>query len=112
MKNKKVLLGVAVLALLGVGYFMMKKKKGLGSSSSNVPAVLAKNNYPVSLAGDTLGSVWQIIDGKKYAFASTQSLIDYGNPPEKYPYTALSKEALDLIPTGGQIDEKAKILKY
>jgi hypothetical protein len=112
MKNKKVLLGVAVLALLGVGYFMMKKKKELGSSSSLIPVVLAKDNYPVSLANDTNGSVWIVIGGQRYAVNGTQALIDYGLDPAKYPYTVLSKEALELMPEVGSIEQKGKVVKY
>jgi hypothetical protein len=112
MVNKKVIYGVGAVVVLGVAYYAMKKKKGLPSSSSNVPAVLAKNNYPVSLSGDTQGSVWIVIDGKKYAVGGTQALIDYGLDPAKYPYTVLTQAELDAIPTDGQINLKGVIQKY
>ena len=111
MVNKKVIYGVGAVVVLGVAYYAMKKKKGLASSSSNVPAVLAKNNYPVSLSGDTQGSTWQVIDGKKYAIYGTNALIKFGLNPKDYPFEVLSKEALDSIPDGGYIDESGIVKK-
>jgi hypothetical protein len=111
MVNKKVIYGVGALVVLGVAYYAMKKKKGLVIPSSDVPAVLAKNNYPVSLKDDTQGGVWIIIDGKKYEVGGTQALIDYGFDPAKYPYEVLSKSELDAIPSGGYITEKRVIVR-
>jgi hypothetical protein len=113
MVNKKVIYGVGAVVVLGVAYYAMKKKKGLVNASSGVPAVVAKNNYPVSLSGDTQEMrVWVVIDGKKYAVGGTQALIDYGLDPAKYPYTVLTQAELDAIPTDGQINPKGVIQKY
>jgi hypothetical protein len=111
MVNKKVIYGVGALVVLGVAYYAMKKKKGLVNTSSDVPAVLAKNNYPVTLSGDTQGSVWMVIDGKKYGIGGSQALVDYGLDPAKFPYTVLSQSELDAIPTGGTIVEKGVIVR-
>jgi len=112
MVNKKVIYGVGAVVVLGVAYYAMKKKKGLGSPSSDVPAVLAKNNYPVSLKDDPQGSVWMVIDGKKYGIGGSQALVDYGLDPAKFPYTVLSQSELDLIPVGGTITEKGVVIKF
>lgn len=109
MVNKKVIYGVGAVVVLGVAYYAMKKKKGLGSTSTTSVAV--KNNYPVSLSGDTQGSVWVVIDGKKYGVGGSQALLDYGLDPAKYPYTVLTQTELDAIPTGGGIGEKGVITK-
>lgn len=116
LKDKKVIIGgLVIIGVVAYFYFDKKKKEknALLSSTSGTSngEMAAKNNYPVSLSGDTQGNVWIIIDGKKYGVGGTQALIDYGVDPLKYPYIVLSKGDLDAIPTGGSIGEKGIITK-
>ena len=111
MVNKKVIYGVGAVVVLGVAYYAMKKKKGASSIVAK-NEVVAKNNYPISLgSSDVNGSVWQVIDGKKYAIYGTNALIKFGLNPKDYPYEVVSKETLDSIPDGGYIDESGIVKK-
>ena len=114
LKDKKILIGIGVLVALGVAYYAMKKKNEVVASDSVIPenGVIPKNNYPISLgASDINGSVWQVIDGKKYAIYGTNALIKFGLNPKDYPYEVVSKETLDSIPDGGYIDETGIVKK-
>jgi len=117
MDKKKILIGgLVIVGALAYFYFDKKKKEkeALLSGTTGTgydTAVLVKNNYAVSLKDDTQGSVWIVIDGKKYEVGGTQALIDYGFDPAKYPYEVLSKSELDAIPTGGYITEKRVIVR-
>jgi hypothetical protein len=102
MENKKILIGVGILALLGVGYFLMKKKKGLVSS-----LVPARSNYAVSLDAVGETGIYQILEGKKYPFSSERAYEKYGKPTIE----VITQENLNLIPTGGFIGYEGQVVK-
>jgi hypothetical protein len=111
LKNKKVLVGG--LVLLGiVGYFFLFKKKKVTEidlpSTAETPTASIEDNYAVTLGSvDPTGGVWLVLGGKKYGFISETAWTTYGYTVPK----VITKEALDLIPDGGFVDNEGKIVK-
>jgi|688.fasta_scaffold00522_17 hypothetical protein len=91
MDNKKIIIGVGAVVLLGVVYYMMTKKKA---------------PYTIQWKGDPTGAVFVVINGKKYGFISGKAFDAYGRSEPK----SVTKEEVDAIPSGGRVDELGKVV--
>ena len=106
MDNKKIIIGVGVVALLGVVYYMMKKKKVAGTSMEEiVTAIVPIAPYTIYWKGDP--TVFVVIDGKKYGFTSEKAFTAYGYITPKL----VTKEEVDSIPSGGYVSQDGKVIK-
>lgn len=112
MKTSKIILGVGVVALLGVGYYMMKKKKGTVENvigdvvpTTTVTEVLP---YTIQWKADPTGAVQLVKGGKKYGFMSEKAFKAYGYTEPK----SVTKEEVDAIPTGGFVNEEGKVMDF
>lgn len=113
MDNKKIIMGVGAVALLGVVYYMIKKKKG--ASDSNVVNVAPTNvsvanvpAYTIQWKEDPTNAVFLVIKGTKYGFMSPKAFDAYGRSEPK----SVTKAELDAIPTVGYIDETGEEITY
>lgn len=105
MENKKIIIGVGAVALLGVAYYMMKKKKGAVDVITATTTVTPIAPYTIQWKADPTGAVHVVIDGKKYGFMSGKAFDAYGRSEPK----SVTKEEVDAIPTGGWVDETGKV---
>lgn len=106
MDNKKIIIGVGVLALAGVGYYMMKKKKGaVENVSTTTTTVTEIAPYTIQWKADPTGAVHLVKGGKKYGFMSEKAFKAYGYIEPK----SATKDEVDAIPTGGFVDEEGKV---
>ena len=108
MDNKKIIIGVGVLALAGVGYYMMKKKKGaVENVSTTTTTVTEIAPYTIAWSDDPTKGVFVVIKGKKYPFVSEKAFVTYGYSAPK----SVTKAELDLIPKGGFVSEEGKVIE-
>jgi hypothetical protein len=126
MKNKNLIIGVIALGLVGVGFYMWKKKQnkppmdttsipetiaGTPPAStppaSTPPASTTPSTDIVQWLADPTKAVFVIIDGKKYGFMSEKAFVSYGY---SIPRT-ITEEELKAIPSGGFVDENGKVIK-
>lgn len=91
MNKKNIILGVGAIALLGAGYYFIKKRK-------------VSKPYKIKKAGDA--TVYVVIDGKKYTFPNP---IAYQNFALLNEVQTIPKSKIDLIPSGAEISESGKI---
>ena len=103
MEDKKIIIGVGVVALLGVGYYMMKKKKVEETIIVETLAPIAP--YTIQWKADPTGAVFVVINGKKFGFMSPKAFDAYGRSEPK----SVTKEEVDAIPSGGWVDELGKV---
>ena len=108
MDNKKIIIGVGVVALLGVVYYMMTKKKEAGTSMEEiVTAIVPIAPYTIQWKADPTGAVFVVIDGKRYGFSSPKAFDAYGRSEPK----SVTKEEVDAIPRGGFVSEEGKVIQ-
>jgi len=105
MDNKKIIIGVGAVALLGVVYYMMTKKKDSVDVITATTTVAPIAPYTIQWKGDPTGAVFVVIDGKKYGFSSEKAFTAYGYSTPK----SVTKEEVDAIPVGGWVDELGKV---
>jgi len=106
MDNKKIILGVGVLALIGVTYYIMKKKKGaVENILTDTTTVAPIAPYTIQWKADPTGAVHLVKGGKKYGFMSEKAFKAYGYIEPK----SVTKEEVDAITTGGFVDEEGKV---
>lgn len=126
MKNKNLIIGVIALGLVGVGFYMWKKKQNKPQMDTTSiperfveehqivpppaitpPASTTPSTDIVQWLADPTKAVFVIIDGKKYGFMSEKAFVSYGY---SIPRT-ITEEELKAIPSGGFVDENGKVIK-
>ena len=120
MKNKKLIIGILALTVIGAGYyFWIKKKKGENMGMTTQDTVLSSASLPLTPAtttekskeivqwlADPTNGVFVIVDGKKYGFMNEKAFTNYGYSIPK----AITEIELKAIPSGGFVDETGKII--
>jgi hypothetical protein len=106
MVNKKVIYGVGVVVILGVAYYTMKKKKGVVDSTIAKIEVEVKAPYAIKDKDDTTGTVFYVVNNKKYLFKNFSKAFTSYNV--KQPILVTKKE-LDAIPTKGVVENDLTI---
>ena len=105
MKNKKIIYGVAVVAILAAVYYTMKKKKVAVDNTLllGVPATLP---FTVIAIGDITKTVYLLKDGKLYEFMAETpySSLGYASPK------LIAKPEFDTYPISGYVDEDGTII--
>jgi hypothetical protein len=105
MENKKIIIGVGAVALLGVVYYMMTKKKDSVDVITATTTVAPIAPYTIQWKEDPTGAVFVVIDGKRYGFMSSKAFDAYGRSEPKL----VTKEEVLAIPAGGWVDETGKV---
>jgi hypothetical protein len=107
MNKKNIIYGVGAVALLGVVYYAMKKKKDSVSTIDMATTMVEVAPYSIQWKDDPTGGVYIVENGKKYAFISEKAFVNYGYSVPKL----VTKEELDAIPSSGFVDESGKVIK-
>lgn len=108
MENStKIKIGIGVVALLGVGYYIMKKNKTVVNTLTDKTTVVEVAPYTIAWLDDPTKGVYVVIKGKKYPFVSEKAFVAYGYSAPK----SVTKAELDLIPKGGFVSEEGKVIE-
>jgi hypothetical protein len=109
IENKKIIIGVGVVAVLIVAYYMMKKKKSaVENVLTDITTVTEIAPYTIQWKADPTGAVHLVKGGKKYGFMSPKAFDAYGRSEPK----SATKEEVDAIPIGGYVDEQGKVMDF
>lgn len=106
MNKKNIIYGVGAVALLGVIYYAMKKKKDSVDTTGMATTMVEVAPYSIQWKDDPTGAVYIVENGKKYAFMSEKAFVAYGYSVPKL----VTKEELDAIPNAGFVDESGKVI--
>lgn len=103
--NKKILLGVAGLAI--AGYFFRDKLFGNSTGTVGSSTAAIDRGYSVTYPGAPNGAVWQVINGKKFAYVSEAAYTAFQNLGGT-PFSQSTAAEVEAIPVGGFVDSDGR----
>lgn len=103
--SKKILLGVTGLAI--ATYFFRDKLFGNSTTKGESSTVVIDRGYSVTYPGAPNGAVWQVINGKRFAFIS-EAAYNAFQALGATPYSQSTSAEVEAIPAVGFVDSDGR----